>query len=326
MVQTAKQPSIKGLAEALAGGEKPTRLIKAIASARGYKGEIGRRELADLLASRTPMGMLVAGDLGGVLAETADRVVVDTLKQTPPTWPLWAAEATIDRLTGTITTITPGGALPVIPEFGSYQDLKFEGGATAAALSKRGAKFSVSFEMVCADDQQAIQAGLRGLARAAVESEDDVAYSALAGGTWPAASGDAIGPPSAASLNALISLLAAQTGPDGGSLHLRPGALLCPSALTATAAGALYEVNATLAPEQRITLVPEPRLTGTAWYLTARKEQLPPVACVFLRSERQPTIVQKQKGDTYQHFVRHAMTAVVVSLKGAASNAGTLNQ
>ncbi len=285
------------------------------------KHNLTRADALQLLRSFGPQAQLVADDLSGVLSNVAGRLMKDTFASLAPTWPTWAAEASIDRFSGEIAHVVPGRSLDAVQPGAPYPTFKLTGATTGVTLTKKAASLPVTWEMTLADDQSVMETAIRQMTLAAIEAEEDAVYTALAAGSFAASLTAGTGAPAAARLDVMRGQLAALTDAAGDTLYLRPGVVLCPEGLAHQTAEACYQFNQTVDESQRLRIVTSSRLTGTAWYLLPRPDQLPIVALAFLSGQRQPEVTQVRKGDGLTVNIRHTFGAVLVNTT-AIKNAG----
>lgn len=328
-----KVPKVKGfliqtMAEALAEGHPPVRVLRACMGAHGLDAGRSKGEIAAVLRNGGPRAVLAMNDFKAALADAAGKMLVASFTAVAPSWPLWAVATESPRLTGQV--------LDVVQEGQEYPTIRSEDATREVTLGKRGASVPLTFEMMVSDDLQVFNTELQRLAVAAAAAEDDALIALLAsnpsiGGTaffhadrGNLASGSGVGPPSVSTLATARAALAAQVNAQGHRLNLKPRIILVPPGLGEKTAQMLYTINSALPEEDRWRLLIAPQLGvyTTAWWVFPDPRQLPVAAMVFLKGRRQPELVATSVPDGQLFTLRHPFAASLINPAAGWMNEG----
>lgn len=260
----------------------------------------------------------------------------------PETWPLWTRTTTTKDFKpfgrpAALTIPTPpqvreNGAIPAANLLGDTRE--------QSAVQSFAETLDVSRETLINDDLQAFAQAANAAGRAVSRLIGNLAVAVLvdngllSDGVALFASGhgnDATtgAAPSVTTLDELRGLMAAQTGPGGEALNLRPYIILGPPNMEGTLAVLRSSMNAPDpddASTGRIVTVTDSRLTGAAWYGLADPRLHGGVEIVVLEgTENRPRFERKQgriQTDTVRFTVGYDCIALVTDYRAVARNSG----
>lgn len=251
---------------------------------------------------------LTTSDFPAVLANTASKLLQESFRLQPATYPYWMAPWQVnDFKEHELVRVGYPGDLPEVGEAREYQSLDVAEGSESAALTTRGGMLGFSRHMLINDDlgafKERAQAGgviaRRTISRRAYNtllnpgnlSDGNPFFSTTRGNLLEGTSGEtlALG---ADSLGKAVAALRNQTDDKGNYLHFEPKVLAVPPALEITAwnlclANSLLGQDNSGVPNvfrERFGLIPvvSPELADTGlggndqdWYLFADPQVVP---------------------------------------------------
>ena len=251
---------------------------------------------------RDAHGFQTTGDVASVLDEVTRVLVVDAYDAAPRTFLPWCRGVELEDFKQTF--VVPAGfpALDLIPEHGEYQrpsGLPLQP-SEPLRLSTYGKVFALTRETVLNNDLFNFAALAEAHGAAVSEMESDAVYGLLVSNPvlgdgqalFSAAHGNllAAGPLDVTTLAAACGALAAQTAPGRGTLHLRAAFLLVGTALGPAARQLVVPTTpATGAADAgALTVIVEPRIPGTDWYVTTSPSQCAPLVYAHLAAAPGP--------------------------------------
>lgn len=272
------------------------------------------------------------GLFADLLSDAMNKILLSAYDSGSPNWERIFESQTVKNLVGELVDVKPLGSPPEIAEGGQFGALGGgEGNTHDVSLKKHGGIFSVSYETILADDVGFVQRVITEHVSAAYRLEDDKIFELLQ--SPPAIDGKAFFSAargnkktgaafSGANLALAVQALRAMTV-SGVKLRLSPAALIVPPALEDSARQEVVKrFNRDNDPD-RIEVVAESRLTGTTWFLAARKQQVSALILAFLPERRKPEIITLPKTlavDGQRYRLKHICQAMGVKPEGIIQN------
>lgn len=280
-------------------------------------------------------------DFPYILADTAERILVQAATAEPPSWRKWGRVVPLKFLDrpATLAWMSPLGPLPRVPEGSEYKlTAALQDNGVEMPACKYGATWRISLEAFVRDDLRALSNPAEVHGSAARDLQDDLVYTHLTDNPVMADGkqlfcadhanlmvGSALDD---TNLALARSALAAQSAPNGVALRLAARFLLVPVALAGDASTMLRAMgNYDLPPDEQIILVVEPRLdldSTTAWYLACNPMRWPTLECGFLGSDPVPLMSSEwsSRYEALQCKVRLFFGRAIVDFRGLVKNPG----
>jgi hypothetical protein len=287
---------------------------------------------------------LSSSDLPNIMANVANKFLLDAYQTAPETWRAWCDTGTLnDFKQATLLRATELSDLQQIPEGGEYTLLQIGEGKENVQLAKYGGRFAITWETIINDDLGVLTEVPAKLGRAAARLVGDVAYAVL---TANAAMGDGVAlfhtathgnlastgaAPGTDSLGDAETAIATQTDAKGAQLNIPAEYFLGPRALKPTAEqffGTLYlgaEYLKNVYADPYFTRVYDARLdadSASAWYLAGPKGYT--VKVFFLSGEPNPFLARREGFDVdgIEIKVRQVVAAKALDWKALYKNPG----
>lgn len=260
----------------------------------------------------------------------------------PETWQLWTRTTTTKNFRE--FTRPQAATWPTPGEVAENEQVPYasltDGAAERGAIKSYSEVLSISREILINDDLQSFARAAFEAGRAISRLIGDLAYAVLTGnpllsdGTALFAAGhgnDDSTPaaPSVAALDAMRTLMAAQTGPQGEALNLRPRFIIGPPNLEGTLAVLRAAQNSADPSDQStglITTLTDSRLSGTAWYGACDPRLHDAVQIVMLEGGELPRFERKRSqhlsSDSIDFFIGHDCIALATDYRTVARNTG----
>lgn len=289
-----------------------------------------------------------SSDFPILLENTMHKALQASYAIQPDTWSRWAATGTVSDFRqhkryrrGTF------GNLDLVNEAGEYQTKAVPDGERAVIVAQtKGNLVNLTRVAIINDDLNAFMGIAQDLGRAAKRTVEADAIAVLVANAQLSQDGVALfhashgnlgtaAVPSVASFDEARSLIAKQPLPGGNDfMDLRPAVWLGPTALGAGArvvnaaefdpdtANKLQRPNAVRGMFREV--IDTPRLTGTAWYALADKDECPTVEVAFLDGNQTPYL-ELENGfsiDGARWKVRLDYGVAAMDFRGAVRNAG----
>ena len=259
-------------------------------------------------------GFHSTSDFGTVLANVAHRAMMTGFEEIPETFDLWTG-------VGTASDFRPIGradlglfpALDKIEEGAEYKYATIGDSGVTVQLATYGKLFAITRQAIINDDLGFFDRIPRKMGRAAKRTIGNLVYAivntnptmqdgvALFHATHGNLGAGAV--PSVTTIGAGRAVMARQKDDAGvaSSVGVVPAFMLVPPELRDTAAMILSsdrlpgDAGQIRNPVQgAATLVSDPRLTGTAWYLAADPRQTDTIEVTYLDGEKEPFMDQKE--------------------------------
>jgi len=321
---------------------------ESIEVAGGNTRGMSRREIAIVAMNlqrdmQTRAGMQSTSDFPEILAGTVNRTLRAAYLMQPRTFTGWARMATApDFRQVARTQLSESAAFKQINEGGEYKMLTFGDSAEKYSLSKFGGIVAISWESIINDDLSAFDRIPTALGAEAAAIEGDIVYGILTGNPTMsdgkalfhtghanlAGTGAAIDD---TTLGAGRAAMRKQTGLKGRVLNLTPGFLIVGPdnenlANKYTSASFVASSAANINPNYNTSLevVVEPRITGTAWFLSAAPGLIDTIEYAYLEGEEGLFTEQRQgfEVDGLEIKARHVFAAKAIDSRGLYKNAG----
>lgn len=289
--------------------------------------------------------MTTTSDFPLLLANVGGKSLREGYMMAPITCREWAAEREVpDFKEQTLAMLSSAPELLEVKEGGEYKYGAFSESANTFKIKKWGRIFSITREALINDDLSAFTRLPFAFGQRSAALESDEVYSLLtstanlADGSplFDASRGNLASSGSALSVTALgaaRSAMRKQKGLDGKTvIDIQPRYLIVPSDLETDGEQLLSSLvdpsktNDTSNPGwiRSLTLVADPRLTGTAWYLASSPNQVESIIRAFLAGEERPYTEEKTgfEVDDYSIKARLEFAAAVIDPKGLYKNPG----
>jgi hypothetical protein len=312
------------------------------------------RELLVRKGEKVPVNVLdmvgramTTSDLPYLLTATANKSLLEGWELSQETWQKWVATGSVnDFNTHTAVRASEFSSLDEVPEAAEYKHGKLAESREQYSILTYGKMFSITRQSVINDDLGQLTETPRKMGNAAARKIGDLVYAVLSANanmgdgvalfeqpTYHknlAASGAHI---SDTTLDTALVAMAAQTDENGVALGIRPEFFITgPShfGIAELFFQSIYKDESSkmlpniykdyISPMNRIY---EPRITGTEWYLAARKGMT--VKLFFLGGNQAP-FMDQQNGwtvDGVEYKIRIDAGAKAMDWRGMWKNAGT---
>jgi ATP-dependent protease ClpP protease subunit len=320
------------------------RAMSVVSIARACLSRAGRSN-THLEPAAAIQAALTTSDFPGILQNTMGKSLRVGFATEPASHTLWVKPSTVaDFKQQSRVILGSAPDLVQVLEGGEYEEGALDEDKAVFSVSKYGRLIYLSFEALVNDDLGAFANVPRGLGQAARRREADVIYNDLllansgAGQTMQdsvtlfhashnnlATSADSL---DADALGAARALLRKQTAVGGGILNLSPKYLLVGAdleqqaeILIASSARAMNQgSNQALVPGwvAGLTLVVEPRLPSSAFYVVADAMQIDTCELAYLAGEDGPVLIERDgfEVDRHEYKLRHVFGARFLDWRG----------
>lgn len=319
---------------------------ESIERAGGNARGMSRREIAQAAMNLDRGVMTRAGmatsDFPNVLASTVNRTLRQAYSLAPRTFVDWCRQATApDFRQVARVQLSELTKMEKINESGEYKRLYMGDSSEKYSLGKYGGIVAITWESIINDDLSAFDRIPYAIAEEAAATEGDIVYSILSanaamadtvalfhanhGNLLAATAIDAI------KLGLARAAMRKQTGPQGRILNLTPEFLIVgpdkegeanqytSSNFVASSAG-----NINPAYNTSLTVIVDPRITGTKWYMSASPNRIDTIEYAYLEGEDGLFTEQRQGFDVdgLEIKARHVFAAKAIDWRGLTYNAG----
>ena len=327
---------------------EPGRKVDLVEVARDFLSQSGTTSLPDIsergnvIARSTPAQG--TSDFQTWLSATANRASSIGFDNSPEVYrPFVAFHETPNFKPEIIARAPTLGTLEETPEYGEikYGVLRDDGGETFQVRSHTKV-FSISRQTMVNSDMRRILLTFNAGGRAAARAEGDAVFNILLNNPtmsddetlFSSAHANDATPavPSASELDEMRGLMAAQVGPDGEAINVKPFYLVGPATYESSFSSLRQITNAPdpagLQSTSHVVTLTDSRLAGqTAWYGIADPMIHEAIAVFTLEDSRRPLIerlVRKPSnapdGETFR--LMHDFVALAVDWRAIARNAG----
>ena len=274
-----------------------------------------------------------AGTLfSSAFTDAIDKTILNFYEDARPTWRNWCNFTTTKRLSGERMELDPVGNPPKVGPGGEFKKSQAQAKTRSLALGKAGHLFDVSIEAILSDDANLISRLLKEHVASFIRLEDEQCIEILeTPGTLDSVAffstthGNLLTGAALASnkLADAVKTLRNMTGRNDVKLHLRPAAIIVPTALENTARGLVVALFNQDNDPDRLAVVVVPGLSSTTtWYLTADKSQIDSLIMQFLEGQPTPQIdrVKAFEIDGARYRIKHSCSCKAVQPSGIIKN------
>ncbi len=209
--------------------------------------------------------------------------------------------------------------LQLVAEGQKYEEGEVDDSKETYALRKYGLILPITWEAIINDDLGAIRRFPQLLGAAAARKESDVVWGRLTGNPLMAdgnplfhvsRNNTVTTAPSAQALEVGRAWFRSRTAPNGDKLNLTPAFLICGGATESAwekilRENLLQDRDEILAPSLRnLSLVVEPRISSTSWYLAAAPGQVDTIEYGYLAGDSGVTIEESRTFDADDYKVK----------------------
>ena len=280
-----------------------------------------------------------------LLANTGGKSLQEGYQFAPITCREWTSEREVpDFKEQTLTKLSEAPDMLEVAEGGEYKHGTFGESADKFKIKKWGRIFSITREALVNDDLSAFTRLPFAFGQRAAALESDEVYSLLTSGSnltdgsplFDSSRGNLASTGSILSVSSLGEARAAmrnQKGVDGKTIiDIQPRFLIVPAELETNAEQLLSSLvdssknNDTANPAwiRSLSLVADPRMSGTSWYLASDANQAEGIIRAFLAGEDRPYIEEKAgfEVDDFTIKARLEFAAAIVDPKSLYKNPG----
>jgi hypothetical protein len=283
---------------------------------------------------------LGSSDFPFLLENLASRATTLGYSLAPETWPLFTKQTTTKNFKEFSRITTPElSSPPLVGENAELTHARLGADSAEKATAKSHAQLlRVSRQMIIDDQLDKIALTFNEAGRSVARAIGDDVFAILSGNPAMSDGHDLFdssnhgnvgtgGAPSSTALDEIFKLMAAQTGPSGTVLNIRPAYILAPPAKASTLAALRRSMNSDDPRDQstdKITTLTDSRLTGTKWYAIADPlqfsgiEVVTPITGSALRFERRQAVAD----DSIFFLVGGDYVAMPVDYRSMCYNAG----
>jgi hypothetical protein len=295
-----------------------------------------------------PHGFLATSDFPTLLAQVARVQLTEGYTATDRTFPPWTRQTTLPdfRITNRASLGLGPRFLPV-PEHSEYKRARLAlAGVEPMQLEPYGRILAFTRQAMVNDDIGLFQRIPRMFGNAAAQLESDTVYGILTGNptmadTFALFSTQHANLQTAAQLNvqslsAARQAMMAQKSPDGQLISVLPRFLIVGPIQELTAAQLLSGIWVPVAPQDvmptsfqaSLKLIVEPRITDTAWYLSADPGQIDTIEYAYLEGAPQGgPVLETREGwdiDGIEYKARMDFDAAPIDFRGLVKNPGLM--
>ena len=347
MVERKPHPRAQAFA-----GKHAVEICRDFLRAHGVPVEgVHRNRIAQMVFDRSVVASHGTSDFPSLLANVLNKSLTRQYQEVTPQWPLFCVKGTAPDFKQ-VSRVSFGEVpnLTAISEGDEYSEFTIGERKEVYTLTKRGKKFSLTWEAIINDDLSAFLRIPSQMVIAARRAEDALAFGVLTGN---AKMGDGVdlfasahgniatttaekGAPNVARLNSARTAMATQTGISSDvKLNLVPSYILAPWALSGTIDELL---NSTANPASnnagvaniwmgKLTPIYNALLDAnspTKWYLACDPGMIDTIEVAFLAGYESPTLetIDGTSPDKREYFIRHICTAKALDWRGLYYNPG----